>query len=742
MRKLITICAVLLGIAIAYAFVKYASQPPVNTDKTAKVAQNDDSSSKADNQTTKKTDTGNTQPQTPQPDKTPPVVVENKPVQPVVTPQPITNWTVQDVEKQPEPVIGGLAADGKPAEFMVEAKFTPWGAGLASLHLSKYSTVVQKMIPYPIQEKLPNGNSYRYPFAIEYLRINGQPVAVMNKRWQVVADQTNRSQATFQIVIVDAEGKPALRVTRTYKIPDKKRYDISVSQKVENLSTQALRVEIIQNGPGDMPLDKSANMDRREVAIGYYDLDRNEGQRIEVENAELHQLRAAAIDGDTTLWPTEETTEAKLEYVWAAMTSRYFAVAMHSGLTPPNKEGRQIAQPSKAYYSQVDRLKFGIPGAEKLLLSFVSHPLNLTPAGGEKSALNLNFEVFAGPKERQLLRHDKTYEILGFGRLIIYDLGSMCSFCTFEFLAELLIGFLIFIAGLANDWGIAIIGLVIVVRGLLHPLTKRSQINMMKVSKQMQMIQPDIERIKKKYGDDQKRMNTEMMRMYKEKGVNPAAMGLGCLPMFLQMPIWIALYAMLYFAIELRHEPAFWGVFQTIGDWGFLADLSSPDQFMTFDEGGLFGISFLRSFNILPILLAAVFFLQQKYMSTPAATPEAAKQQNMMKYMMLLFPIFLYNMPSGLNLYIITSSMIGIVESKRVRAHIAEEEANGTLFLKKEKKGGCLGGGMMQKLAEAAEQQQKKLEQSKGQPQGGGGGQQPRGGRGSTKGPRGGKRKR
>ena len=96
-----------------------------------------------------------------------------------------------------------------------------------------------------------------------------------------------------------------------------------------------------------------------------------------------------------------------------------------------------------------------------------------------------------------------------------------------------------------HDWGVAIIILVGVVRLILHPITKKAQVNMMKMGRQMSALQPDMEKLKKRYKDDQKKLNQEMMKLYREKGVNPANM-LGCLPMFLQMPIWIALYAMLY----------------------------------------------------------------------------------------------------------------------------------------------------------------------------------------------------
>jgi YidC/Oxa1 family membrane protein insertase len=258
--------------------------------------------------------------------------------------------------------------------------------------------------------------------------------------------------------------------------------------------------------------------------------------------------------------------------------------------------------------------------------------------------------------------------------LILYQMSTFCAFCTFQFLAVFLLQFLSVVDGLVLDWGVSIILLVGVVRLILHPLNKRVQVNMARFGKVMGEIKPEIDKLQKKYPNDPKRMQQEQLKMMREKGVNPFQM-LGCLPMFLQMPIWIALYAMLYFAFELRQEPAFWGVFQLFGHWPFLADLSSADHFFgEFQKPFRFLMWNVTGLNLLPILMGLVFFVQQKYMSpppSPSMTPEQIQQQKIMKVMMVvMFPVMLYSAPSGLCLYICTSSFIGIIESKYVRAHI------------------------------------------------------------------------
>ena len=352
----------------------------------------------------------------------------------------------------------------------------------------------------------------------------------------------------------------------------------------------------------------------------------------------------------------------------------------------------------------------------------------------------LPLAVFAGPRQRDLFAAFP-YNLLNFGELIRYELS--CSWCTFQWLAHLLLGMLDVFHYLFRDWGVAIILLVLIVRLCLHPLTKRAQVNMMKMGKQMQAIQPELEKIRTKYKDDQPRVNQETMKLYREKNINPANM-LGCLPMFLQTPIWIALYAMLYFAIELRHKPAFYGIFQKLGhvfhyDWPFLADLSSPDHFIQFGTGVHVPLPFVHNtingINLLPILMGVVFYFNMKFTAPPPSTGKLTEQQEMMqkqqKIMRMIFPfmmpVFLYSAPSGLTLYICASTFAGILDSYFVRKHVREQEESGRLFDATPIKPGSLRD-RMHKLMESKQAQ---LMAGRG---GGGSGPGPGGSTGGAKG--------
>lgn len=201
---------------------------------------------------------------------------------------------------------------------------------------------------------------------------------------------------------------------------------------------------------------------------------------------------------------------------------------------------------------------------------------------------------------------------------------------------------------LFGSYGIAILILTIIVRVLFWPLTHKSTESM----KRMQALQPQMQAIKEKYKDNPQRMQQETMALYKENKVNP--MG-GCLPMLVQIPVFIALFSVLRSAIELRYSSFLW-----------INDLSEPENLFA----GM--IPIVGSLNILPLVMSATMMWQQKLTTggATAATPEQAQQQKMMQVMMpVMMLFFFYKMPSGLVLYWTTSQviMIGQLLLRRVK---------------------------------------------------------------------------
>jgi YidC/Oxa1 family membrane protein insertase len=185
------------------------------------------------------------------------------------------------------------------------------------------------------------------------------------------------------------------------------------------------------------------------------------------------------------------------------------------------------------------------------------------------------------------------------------------------------------------NYGVAIILLTLLVRVVTFPLTQRS----MKSMKRFSVIAPQMKELQEKYANDRDKLQEEMMKLYRQKGMNPlSAMGGGCVPILVQMPFMIALYFALQTSIELRHAPfAFW-----------INDLSAPEN--------LFSIAGLP-IRLLPLLMGASMLLQQRLTPTPNADPQ---QKQMMTLMSVVFTFMFYQFPSGLVLYWFVSNLLGI----------------------------------------------------------------------------------
>ncbi len=495
--------------------------------------------------------------------------------------------------------------------------------------------------------------------------INDQKLSLASDRVWNLSESTENS-VTFEATIVDQAQNIIATITRTWTLGDQ--YGLQLLQRVNNLTAQNFHVQWLQYGPSSLTVDRSRYMDRRRFRFGWElgeEFDPNHAAPIQ-SNDYLFEFADTTKQDETTLWPTEETINEGYKLSWFASTNRYFALTVFPDINDQGVGNRIIT-------NKIDNITCSVKGLgedEFVLTGLWSPVKNL--GGGE--TFDLTMGVYAGPLQRSVLDNRQPYIALNMRDLVLYQMSSFCAICTFQWLADFLATVLIFLDHyVVFDWGFAIILLVLIVRGLLHPITKKSQINMQRFGKVMQKLKPEIDKLKKKYPDDPKRVQSEQMVLMKKYGVNPLQM-LGCLPMFLQMPIWIALYALLYFMFDIRQEPAFFGIFQSFGGWPFLADLSSADHFFgQFAEPTHFFLWNITGINFLPILMGVIFFVQQKYMSpqSMATTPEQQSQQKMMRIMMVvLFPLMLYSAPSGLTLYILTSSTIGILESRHIRKQL------------------------------------------------------------------------
>ncbi|WP_105167160.1 membrane protein insertase YidC [Pseudoalteromonas sp. T1lg23B] len=245
------------------------------------------------------------------------------------------------------------------------------------------------------------------------------------------------------------------------------------------------------------------------------------------------------------------------------------------------------------------------------IIGVKNEPVNIAP----NSTSTMNATYYMGPKDSDALE------------AIQEDLDLTVDYGWLFFISQPLFVLLKLIYGVVGNWGIAIIAITIIVKTALYPLTKAQYTSMAK----MRMLQPKMQALKERYGDDRQKFGQATMELYRKEKVNP--MG-GCLPLLLQMPIFLALFYVFLESTELRHaEFMLW-----------LTDLSSKDPYY-----------------VLPILFGASMFLTQKLQPMTVTDP---MQQKMMTYMPLVFTFFfiIFPFPSGLVLYWLVSNLITIAQ--------------------------------------------------------------------------------
>jgi len=282
----------------------------------------------------------------------------------------------------------------------------------------------------------------------------------------------------------------------------------------------------------------------------------------------------------------------------------------------------------------------------------------------------MNYEFYLGPKEYKRLKGlgDERTEVMHYDALPI--IGAIFGWAIRP-LAAFLIVLLEWMHGFV-PYGVAIILTTILIRLVIWPLYAKSTRTMKRMSK----LTPKMKEIKEQYKDDPQKQNQEIMGLYKKYGVNPLG---GCLPMFVQMPIFLGFYRMLSSAVELRHQPFLW-----------IDDLSMPDTL--FDIPGT-----SIPFNLLPLLMAGTMIIQMK------VSPQSgdATQRMIFMLMPLIFLVICYNFASALALYWTTQNIFSIGQTMLMNK-LPEPELK-----KKKLKAGAGGKSFMQRLQEQAEAQQK-----------------------------------
>jgi YidC/Oxa1 family membrane protein insertase len=608
------------------------------------------------------------------------------PAPPSLTTSPESNVDVVGGTVDERITIGGGPDDA------LRVELTPIGAAIATIELTsrdkdgdyRYRLAPEVDAPYRVLGPVESPDRTHYSYATHRIwieEIDHEPGwSLSGLAWDIV-DQTDQA-VTFATELRTTEGTTLVRLLKSYALhEDKPILDLRLA--VENASDTLLTVRLSQDAALGIQKEH-IQYDMRRLLTAY----RSDGAITLAKGYQHSKLQSATRAGE----PIQLLTADAGPLAWTVLCNKYFGVYTRP-VAPPDGSAEFVIGATGLVANTVTEEN---PG--DLLARLALMPKKVAPGGRAQYPL----EIYAGAKDAEHLRQiDPAYAAPTLHYQIAQSADARCC-CTFDWLRELMVWLLETIHILVRNYGVAIIILVIIVRGLLHPLTVFQQKSMFKMQESMAKIQPKMQALKEKFKDDRTKQNQEMMKLFGEEGVNPAGNFVAFLPMFIQMPILIALWTSLNTDVNLRHAPF---------DGWWIVDLSAPDALIRFGQpfdvpvlsglpliGRMF--SGIPSFNLLPILMGISMWLQQKYMPKPhmqakldaarkkheearqagkaasGMSPEdQLRQQQMMAYMMsILFPLMFYYMPAGLNLYWLSTNIFGIGESLLIRRQIDAEK--------------------------------------------------------------------
>ena len=314
---------------------------------------------------------------------------------------------------------------------------------------------------------------------------------------------------------------------------------------------------------------------------------------------------------------------------WVGITDKYWLAA----LLPTQAKNYNFGFQSLA--GNTDRYQVDFIDPDGLLLA----------AGG---AITSESRLFAGAKKVALLDYYAE-------QLNIPNFDLAIDFGWFYFLTKPFFYAINWLFGLFGNFGVAVLAFTVLVKLAFFPLANKSYRSMAK----MRLLAPKLQTLRERFGDDRQKLNQEMMALYKTEQVNPAA---GCLPVLLQIPVFFALYKVLFVTIEMRHAPFF----------GWITDLSAPDPTSIFNMFGLlpYSVSFLPPFlqlGIWPILMGISMFLQMRL--NPA--PPDPIQAKVFQFMPIFFTFLLATFPAGLVIYWTWNNLLSMAQQWYIMKRVA-----------------------------------------------------------------------
>ena len=469
------------------------------------------------------------------------------------------------------------------------------GLKFDDLTLARHRVAVEEDSPEVVLLS-PTNSEERYFMQVGWLAAAGQAITLpdANTVWQADSEELTPSRP----VTFHWQNPEGMRFEITVVMD--KDYLFSVTQKIHNTSGQTISV---------MP---------------YGLINRNIPENKDRFSAIVHQGPIAMVDkelNETGYGKLRKESKQKLagNINWLGLSDKYWLTAFL-----PEKQGSRMDVTFNYLTPQAS--------AERVQVDYLAPAMAVSGGSTGEYVMHL----FAGAKELGVLERYK--EKLGAD---LFD--RALDFGILYFLTKPIFLSLDYFYGLLGNFGLAILLFVVCMKIVLFPLSQKSYKSMAK----MRVFQPELERLKKEYGDDKMKMQQEVMALWKREKVNPLS---GCLPMLVQLPIFFALYKVLLVTIEMRHAPFY----------GWIIDLSAKDPTNIFTAFGLldWGPPGLLHIGIWPIIMSATMVLQQK-MNPKPTDPVQAKVLGWLPY---IFLILFASFPAGLLIYWAWNNVLSIAQ--------------------------------------------------------------------------------
>jgi YidC/Oxa1 family membrane protein insertase len=467
----------------------------------------------------------------------------------------------------------------------------------------------------------------------------------------------------YRQVVFYREPSPGLRITKTFRLTPGQ-YHIDLEVRIENHTDQPVRYQL--EGPHGTPIEGEWYTSTfRNAVIGWVDAKGHALRQLE----ESHRIGVRA-GGDAV----ERGGEEGIQIEYAGIAIQYFASLF---VVDNQQTDRNFIERARATVeSEPDPKR---PQLDDITMRVVSVPV----APGATVAHK--YMLYNGPVKVRLLGqfdravaedlvtryedelHLKTLTDYHSPNWISTNIFNKIGWTTLLIACTNLMHWLL---GLLHQYimpwsyGLCIILLTVLVRGAMFPISRRQAM----MSMRMQELAPELAKLKEKHKNDQQALGRATWELYGRHGVNPLG---GCLPLLLQMPIFLGLYYALQESIHFRLEPL-WILPRPVMGW-WMQNLAAPDMLIPWSEH-IPVISTPESqgsflylgpyFSLLPVVAVALMMVSTALMTPPPADEQQAMQQKMMKYMMIFFGLMFYKMPAGLCLYFIASSLWGLAERK------------------------------------------------------------------------------